>query len=70
MVQQEKASYSTNPDLMARLLAILEDWQWARLIFHLAQVINGTGWGEVNIVLKNGRMDEINSTMREKPRQS
>jgi len=55
--------------LLQRLLAVLEDWQWARLVFHLANVINGTGWGEVRVTLKNGRMDEISSTMTEKPRQ-
>jgi hypothetical protein len=32
--------------LLQRLLAVLEDWQWARLVFHLANVINGTGWGK------------------------
>jgi len=39
------------------------------LVFHMANVINGTGWGEVRISLKNGRMDEISSTMTERPRQ-
>lgn len=65
---EQKAPYITNPDLLTRLLTVLEDWQWTRLLFHLAQVINGTGWGEISITIKNGRMDEISSLMREKPR--
>ncbi len=68
-MSQSKPPYTANPDLLARLLAVLEDWQWARLLFHLANVLNGTGWGEVTITLKNGRVDEIDSRMREKPRQ-
>ena len=63
-----KTSPPAQPDLITRLLAVLEDWQWARLVFHLANVINGTGWGKVEITLKNGRMDEISSTMTERPR--
>lgn len=53
--------YEVRNDLLQRLLAVLEDWQWARLVFHLANVINGTGWGEVRVSLKNGRMDEISA---------
>lgn len=59
-----------DPGLLDRLLAVLEDWQWARLLFHIAGIINGSGWGEINITVKNGRMDEISSTMREKPRKA
>ena len=60
--------YKINTALLDRLLAVLEDWQWARLLFHLANIINGTGWGEVKISLKEGKMIEISSTMTEKPR--
>lgn len=54
--------------LLDRLLAVLEDWQWARVLFHLAGIVNGTGWGEVKITIKNGRMNEISSTMTEIPK--
>ena len=56
------------PALLERLLAVLEDWQWTRLLFHISGVMNGTGWGEVKISLKEGKMIEISSTMTEKPR--
>jgi hypothetical protein len=54
--------------LLDRLLAVLEDWQWTRLLFHIANITNGTGWGEVKISLKDGKMIEISSTMTEKPK--
>lgn len=54
--------------LLDRLLAVLEDWQWSRLLFHLAAIIHGTGWGEVTITLQAGRMHKISSTMTEHPR--
>jgi len=66
---ENKAPYLVNnPDLLDRLLAVLEDWQWARILFHLAGIINGTGWGEIKITIKNGRMNEISSTMTEVPK--
>lgn len=67
---EEKPHYTTNPDLLTRLLAVLEDWQWARVIFHLSNIIDGTGWGEVHISIRNGRLDEIAATMRDKPRKN
>lgn len=67
---EQKAPYSVSrdPRLLDRLLAVLEDWQWARVLFHLANTINGTGWGEIKITIKNGKMDEVSSMMTEKPR--
>jgi len=69
MADKPTVEFKASSDLVQRLLTVLEDWQWARLVFHMANVINGTGWGEVRISLKNGRMDEISSTMTERPRQ-
>ena len=39
-----------------------------QLCFHLEQVVNGTGWGEVVVTIKAGRVDEISSRQTEKVR--
>lgn len=52
-----------------KLSLLLESWIVDRLIVHLGAVLRGTGWGEVVITFKNGHVDEVSSTMREKPRQ-
>jgi hypothetical protein len=70
MMSEPQSPYTTNPDLLTRLLAVLEDWQWGRLLFYISNVINGTGWGEIHIVIKDGKMDEIAATMRDKPRKN
>ena len=68
IMSQKPPAYIANPDLLTRLLAVLEDWQWSRLLFHLAGVINGTGWGEIHITIKGGKLDQIDATQHDKPR--
>lgn len=60
--------FYTDPELLKRLIETLNDADLARVLFHIEAIAAGTGWGEVVVTLKNGRIDEIASTMREKRR--
>jgi len=40
-----------------------------RLLAHIRNVAWGTGWGEVTLTFKNGKLDEISSRQTEKVRE-
>lgn len=67
-MSEPKIAYTTDVSLLDQLLSVLESWQWARILFHIASIVRGTGYGEIKIVIRNGEISDLSSMMTEKPR--